>query len=255
MPDLPPGSIPNHLTHVWYYNRPTIVVMKLVLHPSVFSLQLSAMYSLLSFLLLSSFGLAADLNEQPGCPTSSCGEIPISYPFRLKGDPAGCGWQQLELVCNANKTILDWNSGKYHVTDISYSDYTFHVVDASVARGNCSLPFGFQWPSGVGIFANTSWAGYVNCTRMIKNSMYWPVHCLSGNNTFVYVIILDFPAVRYVEPFCGYLAGVPIPYAPAKNSSSEVFKLLQKGFTLVFETSSGWSKSRVVHQCLGEAKR
>ncbi|EHA8591775.1 putative LEAF RUST 10 DISEASE-RESISTANCE LOCUS RECEPTOR-LIKE PROTEIN KINASE-like 2.3 [Cocos nucifera] len=47
---------------------------------------------------------------------------------------------------------------------------------------------------------------------------------------------------------------VPVPEAPLKNSELEVFKLFQKGFTLLFDTGSGWSRSWVLHNCLGEAK-
>ncbi|KAJ0096204.1 hypothetical protein Patl1_15136 [Pistacia atlantica] len=51
----------------------------------------------------------------------SCGNIKnISYPFRVKGDPARCGSPYFELSCQSNKTILEINSGKYYVKRISY---------------------------------------------------------------------------------------------------------------------------------------
>ncbi|KAK9222109.1 hypothetical protein WN944_010541 [Citrus x changshan-huyou] len=63
--------------------------------------------------------------------SSSCGDVKnISYPFRLQGDPAGCGHPELELSCESNKTILELNSGKYYVKRISYDECTISVADA-----------------------------------------------------------------------------------------------------------------------------
>ncbi|XP_038983025.1 rust resistance kinase Lr10-like [Phoenix dactylifera] len=215
------------------------------------------MNSLLSFLLLSSFGLGAGHTR---CRSSSCGELRISDPFRLKGDPAYCGLQQYQLVCDGNKTILDLNPGKYYVTEISYNDSTFsagtlQVVDDSLASGNCGLPphsLSYSMLEGAGYYsAGQLWASFVNCTRMIKNDMYLPVSCLTGNNTFVYVIVSESAyELRFLEPFCAYSAMFPITAAPINNSALEVIKLFQKGFTLICMSD----RSISLHACLRDAK-
>ena len=67
-------------------------------------------------------------SENQPCRPSSCGDIQnISNPFRLKGDPLGCGHPDpaYELVCENNSTIL---YGKYHVAEINYHNYTIRVV-------------------------------------------------------------------------------------------------------------------------------
>ncbi|RVW91822.1 Rust resistance kinase Lr10 [Vitis vinifera] len=59
-------------------------------------------------------------SENQRCRPSSCGDIQnISIPFRLKGDPLGCGHPDpaYELVCENNRTIL---YGKYYVEEINY---------------------------------------------------------------------------------------------------------------------------------------
>ncbi|GAY64606.1 hypothetical protein CUMW_234810, partial [Citrus unshiu] len=62
--------------------------------------------------------------------SSSYGDVKnISYPFRLKGDPAGCGHPELQLPCESNKIILEFNSGKYYVKRISYDKCTISVAE------------------------------------------------------------------------------------------------------------------------------
>ncbi|KAJ4709850.1 putative Kinase, partial [Melia azedarach] len=78
--------------------------------------------------------------------SSSCGGIKnIMDPFRLKGDPKGCGYPEFELSCEDNKTILEYLSGKYYVKRISYEDGIIGVVDVKLANGSCSLPSKSTW--------------------------------------------------------------------------------------------------------------
>ncbi|CAI0412872.1 unnamed protein product [Linum tenue] len=72
------------------------------------------------------------------CPPSSCGNIPINYPFRLRGDPEHCGYPLYELVCENNITVLYISEGKYHVQAIDYNKVTIRLVDAAVQKDNCS---------------------------------------------------------------------------------------------------------------------
>ncbi|KDO40236.1 hypothetical protein CISIN_1g038492mg, partial [Citrus sinensis] len=74
--------------------------------------------------------------------SSSYGDVKnISYHFRLKGDPAGCGHPELQLPCESNKIILEFNSAKYYVKRISYDKCTISVAEVNLANGSCSLPY------------------------------------------------------------------------------------------------------------------
>ncbi|KAK2635303.1 hypothetical protein Ddye_030095 [Dipteronia dyeriana] len=75
------------------------------------------------------------------CPSSYGGIKKISYPFLLKPDPARCGDRDYELSCESNQTILELDSGKYHVTQILYEEHLNSLVDVNLANGSCSLPY------------------------------------------------------------------------------------------------------------------
>ncbi|XP_039160919.1 LEAF RUST 10 DISEASE-RESISTANCE LOCUS RECEPTOR-LIKE PROTEIN KINASE-like 2.5 [Eucalyptus grandis] len=98
---------------------------------------------LLLFLLHRSFSIAIENNP---C-TTSCGEVAnISYPFRLMGDPKFCGHSDFELACIDNRTILDFNSSKYFVHDIDYTNRMITVADVKLQKGDCSsLPLQSLW--------------------------------------------------------------------------------------------------------------
>ncbi|KAL6321706.1 hypothetical protein AAG906_031216 [Vitis piasezkii] len=95
---------------------------------------------LITLLHFSFFSFCAASENQP-CRPSSCGDIQnISIPFRLKGDPLGCGHPDpaYELACENNRTILH---GKYYVEEINYHNYTIRVIVAGLEKTNCfSLP-------------------------------------------------------------------------------------------------------------------
>ncbi|KAJ8775215.1 hypothetical protein K2173_020219 [Erythroxylum novogranatense] len=74
---------------------------------------------------------------------SSCGDISIRWPFRLRTDPEDCGYKSFELDCEDNhKTVLYLSSSaKYYVREINYNSVSIRVVDTGVQKDNCaSLP-------------------------------------------------------------------------------------------------------------------
>ena len=101
------------------------------------------------FLLLLVQQICATNEQEHVCPPSSCGKITnITYPFRLRGDPKGCGDNRYELACENNVTVLYLYSGKYHVQAINYNNFTIRVVDPGVQQPNCSsLPRYFLSPT------------------------------------------------------------------------------------------------------------
>jgi len=93
--------------------------------------------------------LLFQIHGEDACPPSSCGKISnISYPFRLKGDPQGCGLTMYELSCENNITLVSLYSGTFHVQAINYNNFTIRVVDPGLQQSNCSsLPRYFFSPS------------------------------------------------------------------------------------------------------------
>ncbi|KAK7392894.1 hypothetical protein VNO78_21344 [Psophocarpus tetragonolobus] len=84
--------------------------------------------------------------HHPSCAPSSCGKIHnITYPFRLKGDPQGCGLQRYELDCINNIAVFTLFSGKYHVQEINYIKYQIRLTDAGVMEDACSFPHYFLY--------------------------------------------------------------------------------------------------------------
>ncbi|XP_073103642.1 uncharacterized protein [Elaeis guineensis] len=245
--------------------------------------QVSSICSVLSFLLFFSIRLAMGLAKRKGC-SSSCGLQNISYPFRLKDDPAGCGLSSgYQLICEANKTILDiqsdkfyyvWNDlafhflkeTRYYVTEISYDQQEIHVVDSGLASGRCGLPtrsslfelddfensdddFWLSFPYWLAYSSN--WSTFMSCTRQIKSDTFQFIPCLShNNNTFAYAVVReDANSLQFLEPSCRFLAAIPTAGSPEMDSRTDVFKLLQKGFVL-----SWFSRRTPFQQCLDELR-
>ncbi|KAL3714469.1 hypothetical protein ACJRO7_006396 [Eucalyptus globulus] len=139
---------------------------------------------LLLLLLHQSFSIAIKKNQ---C-TNSCGEISnINYPFRLKGDPKGCGNHRFELACINNHTVLDFYPGKYYVRYISYTNYTIRIADAGLQDGNCSsfprrslscAPSSYEWKRYTclsqlyGDHMSSTTVTILDCTKAIDSRLY-----------------------------------------------------------------------------------
>ncbi|KAL2318184.1 hypothetical protein Fmac_032060 [Flemingia macrophylla] len=83
--------------------------------------------------------ISATMEQEDGCRPSSCGKITnITHPFRLKGDPIGCGDKRYELACENDVTVLYLYWGKYNVEAINYDNFTVRVVDPGLQQQNCS---------------------------------------------------------------------------------------------------------------------
>eukprot|EP00261_Vitis_vinifera_P040238 XP_019081481.1 PREDICTED: rust resistance kinase Lr10-like [Vitis vinifera] len=143
---------------------------------------------LITLLHVRFLSFCAATENQP-CRPSSCGDIQnISNPFRLKGDPLGCGHPDpaYELACENSRTIL---YGKYHVAEINYDNYTIRVVVVGLEKSNCfSLPLysltadhldGYKYPDELDTVV------LMNCARPIFDQYYIPiVPCNRTDATF-----------------------------------------------------------------------
>ncbi|XP_052290941.1 rust resistance kinase Lr10-like [Citrus sinensis] len=181
--------------------------------------------------------------------SSSCGDVKnISYPFRLKGDPAGCGRPQLELSCESNKTIFEFNFGKYYVKRISYDKCTISVVDVNLAYGSCSFPSTSFSPPCLILkycfyYNLNSYANYVNCSSNIVDQVSAKVPCLSNNQSNVYVYVgydLIATSISHLPDSCAFISKVPVVLNRSvdKLSYEDLRKSLESGFDL---TWSDWS--------------
>jgi hypothetical protein len=137
-------------------------------HAFLLSLQALAMVST----------LITNTEGQTFCPSFSCGHLQdIRSPFRMQGDPQGCGFPEYELVCIDSKAIIHINNGRYFVTNISYTDSTFWVVDANLDNSSCPIPASNQHPYINGLQSEGStlldpdtvtWAAFVTCSEMLS---------------------------------------------------------------------------------------
>ena len=95
--------------------------------------------------------VANDQQQHQTCKPSSCGGIRnITYPFRLQGDPSGCGDPKYELICENNLTVFKQGGKKYFVAEINYHNYTIRMLDPGQKKGDCfSTPLysSFSMPS------------------------------------------------------------------------------------------------------------
>ena len=120
-------------------------------------------------------GVCLARHRNQDCGSAFCGNLNISYPFRLKTQPRNCGNHRLELECeNNNRTTLAMKQGKFSVQEIFYQNYTMRVVDASLDRDDCnSLPLtSLNGNLGWGYSYELSIIYLVNCTKPTKSSLY-----------------------------------------------------------------------------------
>ncbi|XP_024197399.1 uncharacterized protein LOC112200603 [Rosa chinensis] len=216
----------------------------------------SAAASILLYSVLTSlFFLAVQArSHKPGC-ASSCGDIEnISYPFRLKVDPVGCGDPDYELSCVNNKTILEIFPGKYYVKNISYDEHIIRLVDVNFAdRSSCSLPSGsvvsrdgyvndFRF---LALGTNQTYTQFVKCSRNISQANvaaynYTAVPCLTrvnGTNYF-YAVYDGYYLARPRQPPCSLISVAISDYHEnfvEPLSYEAIMKQLEAGFDL------GWS--------------
>ncbi|EMS67058.1 G-type lectin S-receptor-like serine/threonine-protein kinase SD2-5 [Triticum urartu] len=175
---------------------------------------------------------AEDTLGQAVCPSFSCGHLQdIHHPFRLRGDPPGCGVQEYELVCSDDQAIIQVNTGRYFITNISYPDSVFWVVDASLDNSSCPIPERNQHPYIYGLRSD-------------------------------YMFLLYMRTVQNVEPSCGYLAMTPLgSWRPGPNDYyasydyEDIVKFMRDGFALRFPfPAPEWTYSWILKTCLENSR-
>ncbi|XP_042063951.1 rust resistance kinase Lr10-like [Salvia splendens] len=159
------------------------------------------------------------------CASSFCGNVKISYPFRLTTAPKSCGHDGpgFELDCRSNQTI--WapkSSTRYIVQAINYETYFIRVADPALNPANfSSCPvYSNNYDSWPDIFS-----GFFDFNIPVSF-----MYCLSP---------VDSP--NYAEgPFCGNMSGI-------FSNSSRIFSYLMLGKDVkVSDVEEGCSVYRVV---------
>ncbi|KAI3840970.1 hypothetical protein MKW92_031373 [Papaver armeniacum] len=147
----------------------------------------------------------------------SCGALNIKCPFTLEGrprncpngcgsrfgrlmKPLSCGYSPAEriLSCENNKTILNYSSKKFYVTDINYEDRSIRLIDPGLERDNCSSMPQHSLPD-TSYFQNYSELSYprkavvyMNCSMNISDytRYIYASPCIKSSfNMFTYVIV------------------------------------------------------------------
>ncbi|GMI79519.1 hypothetical protein like AT5G38250 [Hibiscus trionum] len=180
------------------------------------------------------------------CTPTVCGNVTISYPFRLTTQPPNCGYHEGELSCDShNRTILTTDFGRYIVQNISYQTHKIRVIDANIATGDCSLPRSYYSVNDLSSDSNQPLSSIylVNCTRRMESSMYidasrCPVSS-SGSDpppaSYVYFLDGETPFKDFDES-CTIEALVPVMVQNISGfSTSDIYeKLSLYGFELSY---------------------
>lgn len=134
------------------------------------------------------YSTAQKNNPPSSCSSSSCGNLKISYPYRLKSDPRSCGFNRpnFELECRNNQTLLTVRSKTYLVQEINYDFYTMKLIDPNIKKGNLS---------SCPLYSNyyDDWDYTVSSSYFDLNTRVTFIHCLNPVNSSKYV----------QAPFCG----------------------------------------------------
>ncbi|XP_052171574.1 LEAF RUST 10 DISEASE-RESISTANCE LOCUS RECEPTOR-LIKE PROTEIN KINASE-like 2.1 isoform X3 [Diospyros lotus] len=265
-----------------------LLLLSLSLKMSARGLVIAAGHPTLLFLLLLywsgyAYSDAKSSSSSSEC-YSSCGSLPnISYPFRLKDDPKGCGQKQFELACENNRAILYLLSEKYYVLNINYTIATIRVVDVRIDRRNCSsLPLHFSPPDN--LFSDYT-SGYygefspvvvlVNChERPIKQTEqntvnhYYMDLAAAGSNSNCFnnyytplrrnhsYILKGYVLTSDLAELCTVEAVVPIadePFLGGRNLSLlDIHNAMANGFELYYLKSWACPGDRSYFHCLME---
>ncbi|KAL8496472.1 hypothetical protein ACS0TY_020255 [Phlomoides rotata] len=206
---------------------------------------------LLSFFIVYS---TAQNNKPPSsCSSSSCGNIRISYPYRLKSDPRSCGFNRpnFELECRNNQTLLTVTSKSYLVQEIDYDFFTIKLIDPNINRGNlssCPLYSNYydDWDYTISnsYFNLNARVTFIHCLNAVNSSKYVPAtFCGNRSSNFInssqihsYIITGERMTISDLEDSCT-VDRVVLAY-PVKlmwnNSLASIYDAMANGFVFTW---------------------
>ncbi|KAA3464664.1 rust resistance kinase Lr10-like [Gossypium australe] len=173
------------------------------------------------------------------CGPSVCGNVNISHPFRLKGQPHRCGDRRFELECKRNRTSFPMKYGNFYVLNISYAPQTLRLVDVNLVDGNCSIPHSsivdYSYQEDI-IWYGADTMYLVNCTTRMKSSSVYvdasrcPTNSSSSPWTYFYFPV-SFPNRSDFHHSCRFIAQFPVMLSNISGlSPSYIYKNLLEGF-------------------------
>ncbi|KAK8919071.1 putative receptor-like protein kinase [Platanthera zijinensis] len=203
------------------------------------------------------------------CDPSSCGDLQIGYPFRLKGDPANCGDPNYELTCNRgdNRTFMELAFIQFLVKEIDYYNKVIHVIDVALLSSNCSLPLKFLPSNSIDLLyyrfgaydyhirtyfrlLNYNWVSIMKCSKKLASKGYQLFPCQTTNDSYMYGVVGK--TVANLAPSCSFLSWMPVIYDPF--TSKDMFLALQEGFFLSWEKQDfSSSVAMIIRDCLGQS--
>ncbi|KAM4080202.1 hypothetical protein ACB094_09G174100 [Castanea mollissima] len=224
----------------------------------------------------------ATANVTDQCTPSVCGNINISYPFRLMTDPKNCGDSRYELWCEKNHTaVLSIFGGKYYVKEINYSAHIFRIVDSGIQNENYFsspryslyrlnqyyyprndlslwLPDGNTYLNRIMIFMScekpVNTPLYLNTSTCIYNGEYSSNSSISHSKRYKYVKIREEMSLKDVKDSCKVeqtvMTSWPLQNDSPNISCTEVHNQLAYGFRLswhplICERICGWRSCRI----------
>ena len=222
--------------------------------------------ALLLFILMFLGNTNAKTNHH--CSPSTCDNfiINITSPFRLKTDPEDCGYEWFELSCENNLTVLYWDSTKYFVQAINYTNYTIRIVDSNVRKDNCSfLPNNSLTPYSFGPFyiPTPKTIVFLKCENSVNSPLYinttpcniagnFPSQSKTQISSYYYYYVVDGGLnVSYLENSCRTELSTLISAKPVLNSKNTSYVDIHNELVYGFELSwlqSNFRKGRV-YQC------
>ncbi|XP_054822484.1 rust resistance kinase Lr10-like [Prosopis cineraria] len=218
----------------------------------------------LTLFLILMDGVMSSQVQNKSCSPSRCGIITnISYPFRLRGDPANCGDPIFELACENNVTLVHLYSRTYRVLGINYNNFTIRLVDPGIEEGNCSsLPRYFLSLSnftddasrdpydcytydasrtelyfrGSFEFLSFKHVGYLNCSDPVRDDAAYldTASCLnweSRKGGHLYAVAGDLRAMQF-KSGCSlkFVATTSLLVPDGSKSYAEIHRMLSYGF-------------------------
>ncbi|XP_028793605.1 probable LRR receptor-like serine/threonine-protein kinase At1g56130 [Neltuma alba] len=234
---------------------------------------------LASFSLLLTLGVTSSQEQNKPCPPSRCGIITnISYPFRLRDDPANCGDPKFELACENNVTLVHLYNGTYRVLAINYNNYTIRLVDPGIQAGNCSslpryslsqsnftetyllnMEYDSTNPYGanlkrIGLEVSFKHIVYLNCSDPVRDDTSYLdtspcVNWESKGGGHVYALAGDL-LVKELKPQCRVksVATISLDWdsqvGGGIKSYAEIHRVLSNGFEVLW-----WKRACVDHSC------
>ncbi|KAJ8641841.1 hypothetical protein MRB53_018535 [Persea americana] len=208
--------------------------------------------SICTFILTVSNGYPVN-RTIPACPSTTCGNLTISYPFWLSNGaptPQYCGYPGFNISCNIQHQPIFHlpDHHKYYVRNINYTEATINLFDMDLMGETCPKPNHNTTtpPNTLPLLdyspLNLKLTFFFNCSS--ANSSYGgEIRCLrntTGNSKTSFVFREgDVPEFEWSK-YCEESVVVPVLAIEAESGNYIDFRgLLLKGFYLDWDSGDG----------------